>query len=185
MKRFCSFLVAVMMVMLLGSTGCLELRKLSLYDGDAQEPKIPKPASIESVVAPILFADDTTDIWGIVADSCKTFSLTDEFAADGQKSLHLKWKREGCKWVGFGLGWDGYAGKDLTPLMDYAAFQMKVRTVKGKSYGLPLVFTLEDYSNVITVCGDGTNCKVNLNETAQECLPVCQILFLLRVIVCG
>jgi len=127
------------------ASGCIQFRTLSLYDGQAVDPPAPKPESIEQYVASTLFSDDTLNIWGIVEDSCKNFALTDE-AYKGKKALKLKWNREGCKWVGFGLGWDDYSGKNLDPLISHAAFEMYVRTVEGRTFGLPMVFTLEDYS---------------------------------------
>lgn len=137
---------------LIGMNSCIEVRKISLYDGKVQEAAIPKPEKISKVVSPVLFEDDTLDIWGIVNDSCKSFVLTDEVAYEGDKSLKLTWNRQGCIWVGFGMGWDGWAGKDLTSLLDYAAFEMYVRSQEGKMYGLPMVFTLEDYSGVMAFC---------------------------------
>ncbi len=132
--------------LMLSLTACIQFKKTSLYDGQLVRPPEPKPESIEKVVSPVLFEDDTLDVWGIVEDSCKTFSLVSDVSYQGEKALRLKWNRQGCPFVGFGMGWDSYAGKDLTPLMDYAAFEMYVRSVEGKIYGLPMVFTLEDYS---------------------------------------
>ena len=66
----------------------------------------------------------------------------------------MSWNRDvkGCKFAGIGIGWDGYAGKDLSEIMDYVAIQMYVRTQKGKSFGLPFVLTLEDYSGGMGFC---------------------------------
>ena len=50
------------------------------------------------------------------------------------------------------MGWDDYVGKNLAPLIEHAAFEMYVRAKKGKAFGLPLVFTLEDYSGVMAFC---------------------------------
>jgi hypothetical protein len=46
----------------------------------------------------------------------------------------------------FGIGWDGWAGKDLSGIMDFCAIEFYVRTQEGRSFGLPIVLTLEDYS---------------------------------------
>jgi hypothetical protein len=136
-------------------SGCIEFRQIALYDAEEKVPPPVKPKSVDQVVSPILFEDDTLDIWGIVSDSCKEFVLTDEVTFEGEKALKLKWSRYGCEWVGFGMGWDGYAGKDLTRLIDYAAFEMYVRTQEGKMYGLPMVFTLEDYSSIMAFAYTG------------------------------
>ncbi|MCI4670307.1 MAG: hypothetical protein MRZ79_19375 [Bacteroidia bacterium] len=144
--------IAIGLLLAISFSGCIELRKISLYDGQVQDVALPKPEKISKVVAPILFEEDTVDMWGIVDDSCKSFSLTNETAYKGETSLKLSWERQGCKWVGFGMGWDGWSGKDLTPIMKYAAFEMYVKAQKGKMYGLPMVFTLEDYSGVMAFC---------------------------------
>jgi hypothetical protein len=45
------------------------------------------------------------------------------------------------------VGWDNWAGKDLSELLPYAAIEMYVRSREGTMYGLPIVLTLEDYSD--------------------------------------
>ena len=144
------FLVSVLAAIILSS--CLKLRPITLYDGEKKEPPAVQPESIEKVVSPVLFVDDTLNIWGIVDDSCKSFNLTQEVKYAGDAALKLNWNRAGCEWIGFGMGWDDYAGKNLEPILNYAAFQMYVRTQNGKAYGLPMVFTLEDYSGVMAFC---------------------------------
>ncbi|MEL6671302.1 MAG: hypothetical protein AAFR61_03895 [Bacteroidota bacterium] len=150
-------LVNVKVSLLLASSlllfaGCLQFRTLALYDGDAREPQPLPPTSVDQVVSPLLFQDDTLNIWGIVSDSCKSFELNHDVTYSGESSLLLSWNRQGCEWIGFGMGWDDYAGKNLEPLLPYAAFQMYVRTEEGKAFGLPMVFTLEDYSGVMAFC---------------------------------
>ncbi|MEM7657366.1 MAG: hypothetical protein AAF399_14625 [Bacteroidota bacterium] len=142
---------AVILSALLGMIGCIQVRPLVLYDVQKQALEPQKPERVEQYVSSLLFADDTLNVWGIVEDSCKTFELTD-VAYKGDAALKLEWNRYGCEWVGFGLGWENYAGKDLEPLLPHAAFEMYVRTEKGKAFGLPMVFTLEDYSSVMAFC---------------------------------
>lgn len=150
MKTSPSLLGFLSLVLLLSA--CIQFRPIGLYDGEAKAPVPKAPTAVNQVVSPVLFVDDTLNIWGILSDSCKTFQLTEEVKYSGKASLKLDWQREGCEWVGFGMGWDDYAGKDLEPLIPYAAFQMYVRTQKGRAFGLPLVFTLEDYSGVMAFC---------------------------------
>ena len=162
----------LLMMTLLILSGCIEFRQIALYDGEVKEEIPARPKSIDQVVSPILFEDDTLDIWGIMEDSCKNFSLTSDVTYAGNAALKLSWEREGCIWVGFGMGWDGYAGKDLTPLIDHAAFEMHVRTHEGKMYGLPLVFTLEDYSKVMSFCYTGNKYfeRPSIDEEWQKVL---------------
>lgn len=55
----------------------------------------------------------------------------------------------GCTWVGMGIGWDMWSGKNLAPLLDSAAIEIKVKLPPGARAAktLPLAFGLEDYGN--------------------------------------
>lgn len=55
----------------------------------------------------------------------------------------------GCTWVGMGVGWDMWSGKNLAPLLDSAAIEIKVKLPPGARAAktLPLAFGLEDYGN--------------------------------------
>jgi len=141
-RFFFLFLTAVLIF-----ASCVEFKKMNLYDGEEVVPKPPKPDRIGLVVEPEIYDEDATDVWGLEKVVCKEASLSD-IAYSGKESIKMSWNRgeEGCKWAGIGIGWDGYAGKDLSQIMDYVAIQMYVRTQEGRSFGLPIVLTLEDYS---------------------------------------
>jgi hypothetical protein len=96
----------------------------------------------------VVYEDEAIDMWGLETTVCKEASLTTEHVYAGTKAVDQSWNRyvEGCEFAGIGIGWDGYAGKDLSGLMDYAAFEFYVRAKEEKMYGLPIVLTLEDYS---------------------------------------
>lgn len=133
--------------------GCVEFKEVALYDGMEPLPSKQKPESIESLLEPIIFEDNTNDTWGIVGQDigvgdCGTSKLTYEHVHSGLTAIELTWNRdaEGCSFAGVGFGWDGWAGKDLSELMDYAAIEFYVRSQKGRMFGLPIVLTLEDYS---------------------------------------
>jgi hypothetical protein len=64
-----------------------------------------------------------------------------------KNSIHLKTsKKSSCEWIGMGIGWDGWQGKDLSSVIESAAIEMLVRVEKGSISNLPIVFILEDYS---------------------------------------
>jgi hypothetical protein len=65
-------------------------------------------------------------------------------------SYHLQWDKPGggCNWVGMGVGWDQWSGKNMSSILDSAAIELRVRIPAGKpARTLPLAFGLEDYSN--------------------------------------
>ena len=47
--------------------------------------------------------------------------------------------------MGIGFGWDGWAGKDLSSIVDKAAIQLKVKSKNGILKSLPLAACLGDY----------------------------------------
>jgi len=134
--------------MSIGLASCVQFKKASLYDGVEAVPVAVKPTDLNVIVEPIIYDEDATDVWGLQKDGCQEAMVTEEAAYSGKESIKIDWNRNasGCDFAGIGIGWDSYAGKDLTPIMDFAAIQFYVRTQKGKSYGLPFVLTLIDYS---------------------------------------
>lgn len=133
---------------LLLATACVQFKTATLYDGVEAAPVSPKPSKISMIVEPIIYNEDISDVWGLEKNTCQEASVSKTVAYSGNESLKVSWNRnaEGCEFAGIGIGWDGYAGKDLSEIMDYVAIQMYVRTQEGKSFGLPMVLTLEDYS---------------------------------------
>tara|TARA_B100001250_G_scaffold13447_1_gene11773 strand:+ start:1014 stop:2261 length:1248 start_codon:yes stop_codon:yes gene_type:complete len=64
-----------------------------------------------------------------------------------KNSIHLKTdKNPACEWIGMGIGWDGWQGKDMSRIMERSAIEFVARTGKGYITSLPIVFILEDYS---------------------------------------
>ncbi len=128
--------------------GCVEFKKMSLYSGEEVVSPAPRPNKIDLVVEPIIFEEDATDVWGLETTVCKEAGLSYDIASSGTTSILLTWDRnvKGCEWAGIGIGWDSYAGKDISEIIDYAAIEMQVRSHEGKMFGLPIVLTLEDYS---------------------------------------
>ncbi len=137
-----SFFLAVVFL-----SGCVSLKKATLYDGEAPIEKVTIPKDISLLVEPRIYDEDATDVWGLEKDVCQEASVSD-VAYSGKESLKLSWNRDakGCKWSGIGIGWDNWAGKDLSLIMSSVGIQMYVRTQKGKAFGLPMVLTLIDYS---------------------------------------
>lgn len=139
-------LLFVALVMTMAS--CIEFKKIGLYDQPMAAEILTPPAKISLAVATTLFKDDTLDIWGVEKDSCKNIRLVHDVTDKGDGALELEWDRGECIWAGIGMGWDGWAGKDLSEIQQVAAIQMRVRNHKGRVFGLPIVLTLEDYSDV-------------------------------------
>ena len=64
-----------------------------------------------------------------------------------KNSIHLKTiKNPACEWIGMGIGWDGWQGKDMSEIMTNSAIELLVRVDGEPITRLPVVFILEDYS---------------------------------------
>ena len=64
-----------------------------------------------------------------------------------KNSLHIKTdKPPTCEWIGMGIGWDGWQGKDLSAIISNTAIEFMARVNGDPIYNIPIVFILEDYS---------------------------------------
>ena len=133
--------------------GCVQFKKVGLYDGLEPEINAPLPTDLSLIVETLIYDEDATDVWGLEKDVCQEASVSD-VAFKGKESLKITWNRDakGCDFSGIGIGWDSYIGKDLSQIMDKVAIQMHVRTQKGRAFGLPFVLTLIDYSGGMGFC---------------------------------
>ncbi|MDD5571631.1 MAG: hypothetical protein PHD97_10835, partial [Bacteroidales bacterium] len=80
--------------------------------------------------------------------STNDFKLYDKIFHGGKTSLDLEWNKLGAneKWVGMGIGWDQWAGKNLELVEDKTAIRFFIRSSSGKTKNLVIVFLLEDYN---------------------------------------
>jgi len=66
-----------------------------------------------------------------------------------QNTYLVQWNKPGggCPWVGLGVGWDQWSGKNLGPILNLAAIELVVRLPQGQPVrSFPWAFGLEDYS---------------------------------------
>jgi hypothetical protein len=123
------------------------LKQQSLYpDGYGTD----EPEHVGNVYAVQVFDDFlTAEVW-FTESSCLSVTQAVDVSPGDQKGLLLEWNKlqKGCPdWMGLGIGWDGWSGKDIYSILDSAALRMRVRAVKGKYNGLPLAICMEDYSD--------------------------------------
>ena len=140
---------ALLLALAAFGAGCVQFQPQQLYAGVEAAPAPERPRSIRLAVEPTIYADATDDtVWFQDDARCTQGALTEEVVYEGERAVAVSWDRgtEGCEWAGFGVGWDGWAGKDLSQVFPYAAVQMRVRAAQGRMFGLPIVLTLEDYA---------------------------------------
>lgn len=85
------------------------------------------------------------ELWSDSKKGCMRLRLNND------TTYTIGWDKPGggCTWVGMGVGWDMWSGKNLAPLLDSAAIEIKVKLPPGARAAktLPLAFGLEDYGN--------------------------------------
>jgi hypothetical protein len=82
-----------------------------------------------------IYNDQTVDVWGMEKTDCKNFSRIDTISFSGKSCLSVSWNRTGnCPWIGFGIGWNGYAAKDLSDVMSSGSIDFYIRAIQGKQF---------------------------------------------------
>ena len=117
----------------------LQLKQKGLYDGEYKEDY-----SIRGFTQNVLFENELLDFWSTEDLKCIDAN-TLNYAED--KVLNIKWNKDqdGCDWVGFGIGWDGWKSKDFAYVLDTLALELVVRSTGDKFTNIPWAFCFEDY----------------------------------------
>lgn len=140
MKKSIYYIIVVILV-----SGCVNFKKQSLWDSP---PEIAEPEHIENVYALNILEDGLNgDVWFTEDIKCIKVENSGEFKSSGEKGVHIKWDKQegGCDWIGLGIGWDSWSGKDLSRILDRAAIQFRAYSPDGKIKSLPLAACLEDF----------------------------------------
>lgn len=117
----------------------LKLKKKGLYDGELIEEY-----NIRGFTQNIIFENDLVDFWTSEDVNCVDAKIKN-FHED--KALNIVWNKDqdGCDWVGFGIGWDGWKSKDIGYVIDTLAIELVVRSTAENFTNIPWAFCLEDY----------------------------------------
>lgn len=124
----------------------------SLYD----EQEEAEAKNIDGFYAVDLYHETiSSEIW--FTENKKCVSVTNENSSPykGNNCLHIKWDKisGGCNWIGMGIGWNGWQGKDMGTIMNKTAIEFYARTKGDTLKGLPLALALEDYTGVQSYIG--------------------------------
>ena len=117
----------------------LQLKKKGLYDGDFMEDY-----SIRGFTQDVLFENELLDFWSTEDLKCIEAKIL-HYSEDNV--LTIKWDKDqdGCDWVGFGIGWDGWKSKDFAYVVDTLALELVVRSPGETFTNIPWAFCFEDY----------------------------------------
>ena len=132
-------------VLLLFSS-CVTVKELALYEN---EVIVEETKDVNGFQLTEIFNDDiTSEIWFTPSPACLTVRSERKEVFSGTGSMKFTWNKQagGCPWLGLGIGWANWSGKDLGSIENSAAISFKVKTQEGSMKGLPWAMALEDYA---------------------------------------
>ena len=132
-------------VLLLFSS-CVTVKELALYEN---EVIVEETKDVNGFQLTEIFNDDiTSEIWFTPSPACLTVRSERKEVYSGTGAMKFTWNKQagGCPWLGLGIGWANWSGKDLGSIENSAAISFKVKTQEGSMKGLPWAMALEDYA---------------------------------------
>lgn len=132
-------------VLLLFSS-CVTVKELALYEN---EVIVEETKGVNGFQLTEIFNDDiTSEIWFTPSPACLTVTSERKEVFSGTGAMKFTWNKQagGCPWLGLGIGWANWSGKDLASIENSAAITFKVKTQEGSMKGLPWAMALEDYA---------------------------------------
>ncbi len=133
-------------------------KPVQLYDYENPANSYPNIKGFASLI--VLDGPTGDEFWvSKEAANCIQYSV----AEDGVYTF--TWNKPGgaCDWVGMGVGWDQWSGKNMGAIVDEAAMRLTVRLPEGAHAmkTLPLAFGFEDYSGRQAWVGMSSNYVVD------------------------
>jgi hypothetical protein len=131
------------------------MREVSIYEASKSI------SAFEQFPYKILFTNSKENgFWGVKNNTCKEVSFETTNNYIGKDHLHIKWNASKCKYIGMGLKWGNYKVKNLEPIIESAAIELRVRIDSGALSNVPMFFILMDYG--------GNQCRANINYLDLE-----------------
>ena len=134
---------------------CASMREVTIYEPSKST------SSFEKFPYKTLFTSSEEDgVWGMKNNACKEVSFETTNSYIGKDHLHVKWNESSCKYIGMGLKWGNYKGKNLQPIIKSTAIELRVRIDEGELSNVPMFFILVDYG--------GNQCRAKINYLDLE-----------------
>lgn len=132
--------------LLLTAASCVQVKQVTLFEQAPESRILPNVHGFYAVN--ILREQLGSEVWFTPNASCLQVRQETEQVYAGNGAFYLKWDKPegGCEWIGMGVGWDAWTGKNLEPILHKAAIQIKAKAMKGRIQSLPLAVSLEDYA---------------------------------------
>ncbi len=126
--------------------GCVRMKPTTLYEQPSDEVPM---ANINGFYAISLFSDQiNSELWYTVSPKALQVSTEKTEVQSGSGAISLEWNKQAdpSTWLGMGIGWDNWTGKDMSAIQQSAAISFWVKMKKGQSSGLPWAIGFEDFS---------------------------------------
>ena len=134
---------------------CGSMREVGVY-----EPSKSISAFEQFPYKTLFTNSEENGLWGVKNNTCKQVSFETTNNYIGKDHLHVKWNTSKCNYIGMGLKWGNYKVKNLEPIIESAAIELRVRIDSGVLSTVPMFFILVDYG--------GTQCRANINYLDLE-----------------
>ena len=134
---------------------CSHLREVSIYEYSKSVSEFDK-----FPFKKLFVSSEKNGLWGVKNNNCKLvyFDTINNYV--GKDHIYIKWDASKCNYIGLGLKWGNYQVKNLRPILESAAIELRLRIDSGEISNLPMFFILEDYG--------GNQCRANINYLEIE-----------------
>ena len=137
------------------SLSCGSMRDVSIYEPSESI------SEFEKFSHKTLFTNsEENGLWGVKNNTCKQVSFKTNNSYIGKDHLHINWNASKCNYIAVGLKWDNYKAKNLEPIIESAAIELRVRIDSGALSNVPMFFILVDYG--------GNQCRASINYLDLE-----------------
>ena len=160
-----------LVISLLFLVSCVTLKEVGVFDEPANQKE---PDGFNGFYSTSIYSDFITqEVWFTRSETCLKVEASEEVKYSGEAALHLQWDKisQSCEWLGLGIGWDSWNGKDIKNIINNGAIEMMVRNKEGVRKGLPLAACLEDYSDGQAWIGFSAN-AILAKEIGEEWVKV-------------
>ena len=132
------------------SISCGYMREVGIYEPSKSI------SEFEKFPHKTLFTNsEENGLWGVKNNICKQVSFVTTNSYIGKDHIHIKWDASKCNYLAMGLKWSDYKVKNLKPIIESAAIELRVRIDSGELSTVPIFFVLVDYG--------GKQCRANIN----------------------
>jgi len=142
-------------ILIFCTLSCGSMREVSIY-----EPSKSISAFEQFPYKTLFTSSEENGLWGVKNNNCKQVSFETSNNYIGKDHLHIKWNSSSCNYIGLGLKWGNYKGKNLIPIIESTAIELRVRIDSGAISNVPMFFILVDYG--------GNQCRAKINYLDLE-----------------